>query len=203
MSAHTIPSNRAIKIVFLAMILTLAAGACVPKKTAQDVPPSTAHQAVDPDALDVDTAYSEGLSAFWSGDYASAAALFESMARRLDDQMLRAKALYGVACSRLAGARSEEEFRAAKAVWQEWELASSGNVHQADPRMITPFLMNPKLFPPAVREAKPQAARPNHADQDLAKRLQEKEKEVLNLQKQIKALEAIHREIQAKKKMTQ
>jgi len=151
----------------------------------------------------VDTAYSEGLSAFWSGNYASAAALFESMARRLDDQLLRAKALYGLACSRLAGARNEEDFRAAKAVWQEWEIASSGNVHQADPRMITPFLMNPRIFQSVVREAKPQAARVSHADSELAKRLQEKEKEVLNLQKQIKALEAIHREIQAKKKMTQ
>ncbi len=202
MRAHIITSNRAIGFAVLAMLLLLAAGACVPKKGVQDVPEPQPHAAVDPDALDVDTAYTEGLNAFWSGDYATASALFESMARRLDDQRLRAKALYGLACSKLAGARNEEELKAAKAVWQEWELASSGNVHQADPRMITPFLFNPRLFPAVVKEAKPQA-KPNHMDQELAKRLQEKEKEVLNLQKQIKALEAIHREIQAKKKMTQ
>jgi len=200
-------SNRAPLALVLTALLLLAQVACVPRTP---VPPAAgpgAPPAANLDALDVDTAYTEGLQAFWNGNYGGAAALFESSARRVEDQLLRSKALFGLACARLAAVENAEDLKAARAAWQEWEAASGGDACPADPRMVTPFLTKARLFAPPKeqREPKPQAApapRPSAGEQDMAKRLQEKEKEVQLLQKQIKALETIHREIQEKKKMT-
>jgi len=197
-------SFHATSLVFLAMLLVLGTAACTPKKTLPDQPETAQPVAVNPDTLDVETAYAEGLHAFWIGSYKSAAALFENLARRSDDHPFRSKALFGLACAKLAGAENQEEFKAARSVWQEWELASSGTVDQADPRMITPFIQNAKIMlgNKDSRDFKFPFGKTGTSEQDLAKRLQEKEKEVMVLQKQIKALEAIHREIQEKKKLS-
>jgi hypothetical protein len=191
-------------LVFLAMLLILAMAACSPKKPLPDQPETAPQAIINPDSLDVDTAYAEGLHAFWIGSYKAAASLFENLARRSDDHPFRSKALFGLACAKLAGAENQEEFKAARAVWQEWEQASSGTVNQADPRMITPFLQNAKIMLGSKdsRDFKFPFGKTGTSEQDLAKRLQEKEKEVMVLQKQIKALEAIHREIQEKKKLS-
>jgi hypothetical protein len=191
-------------LALLAMLLVLAMAACAPKKPLPSQPEMAPPVAINPDTLDVETAYAEGLHAFWIGSYKSAAALFESLARRSDDHPFRSKALFGLACAKLAGAENQDEFKAARAVWQEWEQASSGTVDQADPRMITPFIQNAKIMlgNKESREFKFPFGKPGTSEQDLAKRLQEKEKEVMLLQKQIKALEAIHREIQEKKKLS-
>ena len=197
-------SFHATSLALLAMLLVLAMPACAPKKPAPDPCETAPLAAINPDSLDVDTAYAQGLHAFWIGGYKTAAALFESLARRPDDHPFRSKALFGLACAKLAGAENQEELKAARAIWQEWEQASSGTLDQADPRMITPFLLNAKLVlgSKESREFKPQPGKPGASDQDMVRRLQEKEKEVMLLQKQIKALEAIHREIQEKKKMS-
>lgn len=186
------------------MLLVLTMAACSPKKTVPTEPEAAQPVAVNPDTLDVETAYAEGLHAFWIGSYKSAAALFENLARRPDDHPFRSKALFGLACAKLAGAENQEEFKAARLVWQEWEHASSGAVGQADPRMITPFIQNAKIMlgGKESRDFKFPFGKAGTSEQDLAKRLQEKEKEVMVLQKQIKALEAIHREIQEKKKLS-
>jgi len=203
MHASTNSSNRSKSLVILAIFLVLASAACTPKKTApvQEAPaPLTM---INPDSLDVDTVYTEGLHSFWSGDYKAASALFESLARRLDDHSFRTKALFGLACSKLAGAVTPEDMKAARAAWQDWERVSSGAESQVDPRMLAPFIQNSRFDQQAkdIREAKPQSVKQG-GDPELARRLQEKEKEVMLLQKQIKALEAIHREIQEKKKMS-
>lgn len=188
----------------LGMSLTVAMAACAPKKPTIEVQETAPAVMINPDTLDDETVYSKGLQAFWTGGYKLAATLFESLARRVDDQAYRSKALYALACSKLAGAENQDDFKAALGVWHEWEQASSGSLSQADPRMLTPFLLNSKLLSQSkeVRDSKSQVSKPSSGEQDLAKRLQEKEKEVLHLQKQIKALEAIHREIQEKKKMS-
>lgn len=188
-----------------ACLVALAAGGCVGKKPAVEEP--SAGTAITVETLDVNEAYSRGLEAFWRGEYILAGALFESVARKVDDQAYRAKALYGLACARLASASDAQELKAALDTWLEWEKSVIAQEGQIDPRMLTPFVRSVKLnAPPAkdVREGKAQAviSKPAATDQDLAKRLQEKEKEVLHLQKQIKALETIHREIQEKKKMS-
>jgi len=206
MHSLTTTWNRWLAAAALAAALGLTAVGCTPKQAPQAVPEPSLQAVPSAEtlaALDVDTAYSEGLQAFWNGNYRASAALFETMVRRVDDQSIRSKALFGLACARLAGAENAEDFKAARGIWQEWELASGGAMGQADPRMLTPFLMNAKLFAPAREPKQPApAVKASSGEQELSRRLQEKEKEVLLLQKQIKALEAIHREIQEKKKMT-
>lgn len=201
MHARSASTNNLVVALFLAALFTvLATAACTPKKPALEAPAPAPPVTINPESLDVDTAYSEGLHAFWIGDYKTSAVLFESLARRVDDQAFRSRALYGLACSKLAVASTPDEMNAARAAWKDWERASSSSLNMDDPRMLSPFVESPRFFPAVKdgREPKPQARN----DQEMAKRLQEKEKEVLLLQKQIKALEAIHREIQEKKKMS-
>lgn len=193
-------------LLFLAAFVILSANACVPKKPAPDMPGPAPAPSINADALDVDTAYTRGMDAYWSGDYKTAAVLFDSLAKRSDDHPFRARSLFALACAKLAGAQTQADYVLALAAWNDWEAAFSGPDGQADPRMLTPFLRGAKLFAPARdgREPRPQPvqAKPAASDSDLSRRLQEKEKEVLTLQKQLKALEAIHREIQEKKKMS-
>jgi hypothetical protein len=197
---------RSARLLLLAAFVILSAYACVPKKPGPapvEPPPALA---INADALDVDTAYARGMDAYWKGDYKTASVLFDSLAKRPDDHPFRARSLFALACAMLAGAQTQADYVLALAAWNDWEAASSGPDGQADPRMLTPFLRGAKLFTPArdAREPKPQVsqAKPAPSDADLSRRLQEKEKEVLTLQKQLKALEAIHREIQEKKKMS-
>ncbi|GFK92478.1 hypothetical protein NNJEOMEG_00303 [Fundidesulfovibrio magnetotacticus] len=200
--SHTQP-GRALRLALLT--LALLAAACQPKTPVTEPRPEPAPITVaGADALDVDTAYTQAVEAFWSARYKAAAALFESISRRQDDQAYRARALFGLACARLAAAQNQDDLKAARDIWRQWEMASVGDPAQSDPRMLSPFLQNDRLLAPARenREARPLLPpKPAPADADLARRLQEKEKEVLHLQKQIKALETIHREIQEKKKM--
>ncbi len=204
MRARTTSLHHAFSPAVMALALTILSTACVPKKAVQDAPEPSPPVIANIESMDVVTMYSQGLGAFWSGDYKTASTLFETLARRQDDEIFRAKALYGLACTKLAAARNPGEFEEARAVWREWERLSSGATSEADARMISPFLLNPKLFAPVGPAAQAKTVvKSGAADPELTKRLQEKEKEVLQLQKQIKALEAIHREIQAKKKMSQ
>jgi hypothetical protein len=204
MHARTFQQRRISGLIVPAVLLVLTVAACVPRKPAPEAPEASPSVQVNPDAMDVDTAYSEGMQAFWTGNFKTSAVLFENLAGRVDDQAFRARALFGLACSRLASAQNQEDLNAALASWQEWQVISTGSTDLTDPRMLTPFLLNPRLFTPAKdsHESRPQPARQTAGEQDLAKRLQEKEKQVLLLQKQIKALEAIHQEIQEKKKMS-
>ncbi len=184
----------------LALALAFSTLSCVRQPhTADQTPPPEAppHASINVDALDTDTAYAEAQNAYWNGDYKGAAAVFETLVSRVEDQTHRSKFLFGLACARLAGAETPEEFRKARELWISWEKNSLGENLQIDPRMLTVFLNNARFFAPP-REPKVVKA----PDMDCAKSLHDKEKEVINLNKQIKALEAIHREIQEKKRMT-
>jgi hypothetical protein len=204
MHARCLHGKRLSGLIVPAVLIVLAVSACVPRKPAPEAPEPAPLAQVDPDAMDVNTAYSEGMQAFWTGNFKTAAVLFENLAGRVDEQTFRARALYGLACARLAGAQNQADMDVALAVWQEWQVISTGSADRADPRMLTPFLRNPRIFNlvKEPRDSRPQPARQTAGEQDLAKRLQDKEKQVLLLQKQIKALEAIHQEIQEKKKMS-
>lgn len=198
------PSPLALALV-LSFGLLVTGAACTPKKSAEITLEPVAQVVADPESLDVNTAYAEGLQAFWAGDYKNAALLFDSLVRRQDDQTLRSKALFSLACARLAGADNPDDLKAAREIWLEWEKGASGTPPQADPRMLTPFVRRAKFFALPKEQAagvKPQAPKSASGEQELLRRLQEKDKEVQHLQKQIKALEAIHREIQEKKKMS-
>jgi len=188
-----------ISAILAVVCLTLGATACVRK------PAPEAQTAIPPnpeETLGWNNSYAKAMGAFQTGDFQNAAARFEHLAGKDDNPAHAAKALYGLACSLLAKARSQDDMAAALAVWRKWQEIPNGPVHLVDPRMLTPFLENPNIF--LQREQsdrqRPQPSKPN--EPDLAKRLQEKEKRIQLLQKQLKALEVIHQEIQEKKKMS-
>jgi len=194
---HTRHGRGFAVLAVLILPLALSMASCVRQPQTAAIPEAPAPAPIDVDALDTDTAYGEALNAFWHGDYAEAAKVFERLYNRVEDQTFRAKSLFGLACARLAAAENPEEFRKAREIWNVWEKDALGTSLQVDPRMLTAFLNNSRLFAPP-REPKVVKT----PDVDCAKRLQDKEKEVMNLLKQIKALEAIHHEIQEKKRMT-
>jgi len=192
-------SGPVISAILAVVCLTLGAAGCARK------PAPEAEAAIPPnpeETLGWNNSYAKAMRAFQTGDFQSAAALFERLAAKDDDPAHAAKALYGQACSLLAKAQSPEDMAAALAVWRKWQEIPNGPVHLVDPRMLTPFLENPNLF---VQRGEPERQRPQPqkpGEPDLTKRLQEKEKRIQLLQKQLKALEAIHQEIQEKKKMS-
>jgi len=183
----------------LAALLTFGAASCAHTPQATQAAP---HEAAHPETPIVSEAYAKAMQAFTAGDFQSAAALFESLASPESQACgpeCRAKAMYGLACSLLAKAASREDMDAALAVWQQWRTMAND---QGDARMLTPFLQSPNIFPEQKGQPQGQRSKSAASDQDLAKRLQAKEKQVQLLRKQIKALEAIHQEIQEKKKMS-
>jgi len=184
----------------LAALLALSAASCAhTPRTAQTASPEAAR----PETQAVSEAYAKAVRAFAAGDFQSAAALFESLSRpesRDCGPACRARAMYGLACSLLAKAASREEMDAALEAWQQWRIMAGASPDSGDARMLTPFLHNPNIFPRQKGQRQPEKSAAN--DQDLLKRLQAKEKQVQHLQRQIKALEAIHQEIQEKKKMS-
>lgn len=197
--ASPVRTASPVVLAFSVLLAALLAG-CVEKPAPKsEVPPQPVAVI---DSLDTGSAYAQGVRAFWESDYRTAATIFENLLQRQEDESFRSQALYGLACARLASAESVDQLRQARETWQEWERTNSGDGVRVDPHMLTPFIQNPRLghITKEMRQAPPvaQATR----DTDCLKRLQDKEREVANLQKQIRALEAIHREIQEKKKMT-
>ena len=203
MSSPTACPVRTATPALLALSVVLAAllAGCVekPAPPMSEAPPQPAAVI---DTLDTGSAYAEGLHAFWNGDFKTAADIFETLLRRQEDEAFRSQALYGLACSRLAAAETPEDLRKARETWLEWERTNAGDGVRVDPHMLSAFIRNAKLSQPQREARAPAPAPVKVTDTDCLKRLQDKEKEVSNLQKQIRALEAIHREIQEKKKMT-
>jgi hypothetical protein len=187
------PARQSRVVCLMFVILILAA--CAPK--AQQPVKTEGLAPVNLESLDNDTAYGEGLKAFWLGDYKNAARIFQGLANRIPEGNFNAKVRYSLACANLASAETQDEFNKALADWLDWDKQAPDTDCPADPRLLTPILKNYRVLG-AVKEQRQVKAQ----ESDCLKRLQDKEKEVINLQKQIKALEAIHREIQEKKKMT-
>ncbi|GAB6035757.1 hypothetical protein JCM15519_03160 [Fundidesulfovibrio butyratiphilus] len=202
MSSPIASPVRTASPVVLALSVLLAAllAGCVEKSAPK---PEAAPQPVAViDTMDTGSAYAQGVRAFWESDYGTAATIFENLLRRQEDESFRSQALYGLACARLASADTAAQLREARETWQDWERINAGDGVRVDPHMLTPFIQNPKIghITKEMRQMAPATQPPR--DTDCLKRLQDKEREVSNLQKQIKALEAIHREIQQKKRMT-
>lgn len=141
-----------------------------------------------------DPRYVDGVTALLGGDAELAATLFEQAHQEAVDEPSRRRALYGLACARLLLAQDEKELAKAKALWESWRAASPPGGDGEDPRLMAGLLPN---YRPAFLVKDLKAA----CERECDKRLQEKEEEVRRIiQRQVQALEEIHREIQEKKK---
>ncbi|QLA16309.1 hypothetical protein [Desulfolutivibrio sulfoxidireducens] len=155
----------------------------LPVATSEETPP----KAEDP-------RYVDAVTALLGGDAELAATLFEQVRQSAGDEPSRRRALYGLACARLLLAQDEKELAKAKALWETWRAGSPPGGDGEDPRLMAGMLPH---FRPVFLLKDLKAA----CEKECDKRLLEKEEEVRRIiQRQVQALEEIHREIQEKKK---
>ena len=179
----------------LAGTLCLLLLACVAKQKPQPEPVAPQLSEEQPEPLSA--SFEEAAQAFDSGQYRKAAALFEILAAKDASPAETDRALYSLACARLMLAVNPDEYKKAMQALETWEKKAGPTAE--DPRMLLRAL---RFFKPPyhAREAQKEPKPAKIQDPDCAKKLADKEKEVKLLQKQLNALETIHREIQEKKR---
>lgn len=141
-----------------------------------------------------DPRYLDAVTAFRAGDMEVAASLFVQVREASLDEPTRRRALYGLACAKLAQAQDDKELAKAKALWETWRTESPPGGDGEDPKFMTAVVAQ---YRPSFLLKDMKAA----CEKECDKRLQEKEEEVRRIiQRQVQALEEIHRQIQEKKK---
>lgn len=146
----------------------------------------------------------DAVTAFRAQDYATAHDLFEHLSHEAEDRALRRQALYGLACVRLLQAQSPEEARRALNVWSIWEEQSFIHFAVEDPRLLSHLLQRlPSLLEKPVRgpvRQGKQTTPPPLPQTDWFKIVEEKDRQIQELQERLRALEAIHRELEEKRR---
>jgi hypothetical protein len=77
-----------------------------------------------------------GLNLFREGDLAGASIIFERLSQNAEDEILRRKAVFGLAATRLNLATDLQEFNDAIAVWKIWTSLIPAEFPDEDPRML-------------------------------------------------------------------
>lgn len=146
----------------------------------------------------------DAVTAFREQDYATAHDLFEHVSHEAEDRALRRQALYGLACVRLVQARSTEEMRRALNTWSIWEEQSPFQFAVEDPRLLSPLLERlPALLEKPARVSGRQTKTPPppaSSQTEWSKVVEEKDREIQELRDRLRALEAIHRELEEKRR---
>lgn len=152
-----------------------------------------------------------GNSAFRQGDLSQAAEIFSFLSETLSSDEGKRKALYGLACSRLAMAADKKSFQEAMVFWEKWQERVSGEFGDEDPRMLTQVLKKLVNWAPSgeARAKRPSPApiatgkQASNKEEEIRQKEEEirlKDEEIERLREQIEALENIHRDIEKKKK---
>lgn len=142
--------------------------------------------------------WAHGVKAFQDGDFKKAYKHFDSLSRRAGEENLRHQGLYGVACTSLVLARNVDELNVAMKHWDAWSRSNSAKMEFEDPRMLTPLLE--RFAALYLRAASDEETSETDDDQRYKMLLREKDREIQNLRHKLEALEAIHREMEEKKK---
>ncbi len=162
----------------------------------------------------------EATLAFEKGDYARAAAMFETLSEDARDETVSRRALFGLAASRLMLAQTPDEYADAMNVWECWNGRAPLNADGEDARMMTPFLeritshmVSDSQSARAKAPPPPKDGNPNNnialyknllqskeKEIELMKsKLDTREKEIRRLRHQINSLEEIHLKFQERK----
>lgn len=80
-----------------------------------------------------------GLNTFEQGDFQKASEIFQNLTNDTEDDNIRRKALYGLACARLILANSQEQFSDAVVLWENWSKLRGAKLGNEDPRMCSPL----------------------------------------------------------------
>lgn len=168
---------------------------------------------VSPPVQDPRAAYALAVDSYLAGQYEKAASIFQRLSGEEHDPFIARKAYYGLACSRLATARTSEELRDGLSLWNTWVQMTPEGLPSEDPRLVTPLL--PRLTPfqgadgtallsdeEIDRELR-RIKRLASYQEEMGKvkdALRKKTAEAEALRSQLNALERLHKEITMKKK---
>lgn len=164
-------------------------------------------------AQDPRAAYVLAVDSYLAGQYEKATYIFQRLSGNTADPVVARKAYYGLACARLATARTPEELHAGLNIWNTWVQMTPEGLPSEDPRLMTPLL--PRLAPSGSTES-PALLSEEEIDRELSRTkrlagcqeetgkvkeaLRKKTAEAEALRSQLNALERLHQEITMKKK---
>ncbi|MBW2624193.1 MAG: hypothetical protein JRD68_14890 [Deltaproteobacteria bacterium] len=121
-----------------------------------------------------------GLNLFGEGDLAGASIIFERLSQNAEDEILRRKAVFGLAAARLNLATGLEEFNDALAVWKIWTSLIPAGLMEEDPRMLESLFQR---IPPS------RLAEISAREKSLKKEIEADQTVIKGQKKRIKALE--------------
>ncbi|MDO9632328.1 MAG: hypothetical protein Q7I92_10560 [Humidesulfovibrio sp.] len=157
--------------------------------------------------------YALAVDSYLAGQYEKAASIFQRLSGDVAAPLLARKAYFGLACSRLAMAKTPEDLREGLSIWNTWVQMTPEGLPSEDPRLITPLL--PRLAASSSQSSPPLLS-VGEIDSELARSkrlagcqeetgktkdlLRRKTAEAEALRSQLNALERLHQEISHKKK---
>jgi hypothetical protein len=157
--------------------------------------------------------YVLAVDSYLAGQYEKAASIFQRLSGDVSAPVLARKAYFGLACARLAMAKTPEDLRAGLTIWNTWVQMTPESLASEDPRLITPLL--PRLAASSSQAGPPMLSEVE-IDRELARSqrlagcqeetgktkdlLRKKTAEAEALRSQLNALERLHQEISHKKK---
>ncbi len=162
----------------------------------------------DADALSLN----RGDEAFKNKDYQKALEIYSTLSRLSENEKIRRKALYGLACTKLILAETVNDLNESIILWDVWSQLVPPVTEDEDPRMLKPILLRKAL--PGITEEGVKKRSNTSKNKVTLKTLETKESKILQLETQLKAvekekqtlkqqissLEAIDQKIQEKKK---
>ena len=153
------------------------------------------------------------MDSYLAGQYEKAASIFQRLSGNTAEPVVARKAYYGLACARLATARTPAALHEALGIWNTWVQMTPEGLPSEDPRLLTPLL--PRLAPAGSPKSDPLLTE-DEIERELAKSkrlvgcqeetgkvkelLRKKTVEAEALRSQLNALERLHQEITMKKK---
>lgn len=163
---------------------------------------------------DLRAAYILAVDSYLAGQYEKAVSIFQRLSGNTLDPVLARKAYYGLACARLATAKTPAELREALSIWNTWVQMTPEGLPSEDPRLVTPLL--PRLTPSGSSTESPPLLTEEEISKELAntkrlagcqeetgkvkESLRKKTAEAEALRSQLNALDRLHQEISMKKK---
>ncbi len=140
---------------------------------------------------------------FLQKDYEGAAETFSRIYPQIEkDSLQRQKVLLGLACSRMLAAQNVAQFQGALELWESWCGNPAGSLNSGDLCIFLTPMLEKWSYP--EKEENPDLSR-TFVDQEkelekLRSQLRITNQKIKELNKKLKALEAISQEIDQKKK---
>jgi hypothetical protein len=159
------------------------------------------------------SAYVLAVDSYLAGQYEKAASIFQRLSGNPAEPVVARKAYYGLACARLATARTPAELHEALNLWNTWVQMTPEGLPSEDPRLLTPLLPrltlkagpgNPAMLSDEEIEAELARSKRLVGCQEetgkVKEALRKKTFEAEALRSQLNALERLHQEISQRKK---